>query len=115
MNEIIIKEIDFGSIDLDRFIPENPRNFCLWLTLSIGLKDSDGSHLFQVGVCTVAWLSHKISAEHIFSLRNMILVEEFDFQLIKKKLFEIVADSQRSSWDESVQTLSRYFSWEFEN
>ncbi|MGE8494767.1 immunity 8 family protein [Comamonas sp.] len=115
MNEIIIKGIDFGSIDLDRFIPENPRNFCLWLTLSIGPKDSDGSHLFQVGVCTVTWLSHKLAAEHVFSLKSMILVEEFDFQFIKKKIVGIVASSQRSSWDESVQALSRYFSWEFEN
>lgn len=115
MSEIIIRGIDFGTIDLDRYFPENPRNFCIWLTLSIGPKDSDGSHLFQVGVCTVTWLSHKLSAERIFSLRSMILVEEFDFQFLKKKLFEIVADSQRSSWDESVQVLSRYFSWQFEN
>lgn len=115
MSEIIIKGINFGDVNLDYFIPENPRNFCLWLTLSIGPEDLDGSHLFQVGLCTVTWLSHKLSAEHIFSLKNMILVEEFDFQFIKKKLFEIVTDSQRPSWDESTQVLSRYFSWEFEN
>ena len=45
----------------------------------------------------------------------MILVESFDFELIKKTIHEIIENAERSNWEESVPILCRYFAWEFED
>ena len=115
MNKLILKGVDFGVQDLHTYIPDVPQNFCLWLTLSIGSKDVEGSHLFQVGVCTVTWLAHQLSINDAYVLRHMILVENFDYELIKKTVNEIIGKSERSRWEESLLILCRYFAWEFED
>lgn len=85
MSKLVLKGIDFGAENLDTYAPQIPHNFCVWLTLSIGPKDVEGSHLFQVGICTVAWLAHQLSIKGACVLRHMILVEKFDINLIKKQ------------------------------
>lgn len=115
MNKPTLKGIDFGAEDLNNYAPEIPDNFCVWLTLAIGPEDSEGSDLFQVGVCTVTWLAHQLSIKNAYALRHMILVESFEFELIKKTIHEIIENAGRSSWEESVPVLCRYFAWEFED
>jgi hypothetical protein len=115
MSKPILKGIDFGKEDLSVFVPEIPHNFCIWLTLSIGPDDAEGSHFFQVGICTTMWLAHQLSIKKILTLRHMMIVENFNIALITKTIGEIVDSSVRSSWDESVQVLCRYFSWEYED
>jgi hypothetical protein len=115
MNKPTLKGIDFGAEDLSTYTPEIPHNFCVWLTLSIGPEGVEGSDLFQVGVCTTTWLAHQLSSQSAYVLRHMILVESFDFELIKKTVHEIIKNAERSSWEESVQVLCRYFAWEFED
>jgi Immunity protein 8 len=115
MNKPTLKSIDFGAEDLNAYVPEIPNNFCSWLTLSIGPEGVEGSNLFQVGVCTVTWLAHQLSIKNACTLRHMIVVESFDFELIKKTINEIIEKAERSSWEESVSILCRYFAWEFED
>lgn len=115
MSKLILKGIDFGVENLDTYIPQIPHNFCVWLTLSIGPEDVEGGHLFQVGIGTVTWLAHQLSISRVCILRHIIFVEKFDFELIKKTVEEIVKNAERSSWDDSVQVLCRYFAWEFED
>lgn len=115
MEKLVLKSIDFGSEDLKTYSPEIPDNFCVWLNLAIGPEDVEGGHLFQVGICTASWLAHQVSIEGAIFLRHMILVESFDFELIKAKVDEIIAKAERASWEESVPFLSRYFAWEFED
>lgn len=83
--------------------------------MAIGPKDVEGSHLFQVGICTTTWLTHQLSMQNAYVLRHMILVERFDIDLIKTKVYEIVKSSERPNWEESVLVLGRYFAWEFED
>lgn len=115
MMKLALKGIDFGSIDLNSYTPDVVDNFCLWLTLSIGLANQDGGHLFQVGVCTVRWLEHHLPSDEIQTLRHLLLVENFNFESIKQKINEIITSSERSNWDDSVAVLSRYFAWEYED
>ena len=115
MNKPILKGIDFGAEDLSTYAPDIPDNFCVWLTLSIGPEGVDGSHLFQVGICTVSWLAHQLLIKRASVLRHMILVESFDFELIRKAVSEIIANAERPSWEDSVSILCRYFAWEFED
>lgn len=115
MSRPIIKKISFGADDLKTFVPALPHNFCLWLTLSIGPEDIEGDNLFQIAVCTLDWLAHQLSRDSTYILRHMMLVNSFDFELISKKLNEIVLNSQRTNWEDTTQILCRYFAWEFED
>ncbi|MFZ5566182.1 MAG: immunity 8 family protein [Pseudomonadota bacterium] len=115
MNKPTLKGIDFGAENLNTYTPQVPDNFCVWLTLSIGPEGVEGSHLFQVGVCTVSWLEHQLSGQRAYVLRHMILVDSFDFELIKKTIHEIIANAERPTWEQSVPILSRYFAWEYED
>lgn len=115
MSKPVLKNINFGTVNLEAYSPEIPHNFFVWLTLLIGPAGAEGGHLFQVGICTPTWLAHLLSREHICYLKNMLLVENFDFSLIQRKIAGIVDSSERATWEESVQVLARYFSWEFEN
>ncbi|MGJ4748733.1 immunity 8 family protein, partial [Leptospira sp. SA-E8] len=101
--------------DLSTYMPQIPDNFCVWLTLAIGPEETEGSHLFQVGVCTVSWLENQLSVHGAYVLRHLILVESFDFELIKKTISEIIAKAERPTWEQSVPILSRYFAWEYED
>lgn len=115
MNKPTLKGIDFGAEDLNTYTPLIPENFCVWLTLAIGPEGLEGSHLFQVGVCTTSWLAHQLSIKSVFVLRHMILVESFDFELIKKTVHEIIENAERPTWEQSVPVLARYFAWEYED
>lgn len=115
MKKLTLKGINFGAEDLNTYAPEIPDKFCLWLTLAIGPEGDDGSDLFQVGVCTVSWLAHQLSIKSAYVLRHMILVESFDFKLIKKTIIEIIESAERPNWEQSVSILCRYFAWEFED
>jgi hypothetical protein len=115
MNKLTLKGIDFGAEDMSTYSPQIPDNFCVWLTLAIGYEGVEGSHLFQVGICTASWLSHQLSIKGTYVLRHIILVETFDFALVKKTVSEIIQNADRPSWEESVQILGRYFAWEFED
>ena len=115
MDKLTLKGIYFGAENLNTYSPEIPRNFCVWLTLTIGSESEEGNNLFQVGICTVTWLSHQLSINNAYILRHLILVEKFDFELIKDSIYKIIKIAERSSWEESVQVLCRYFSWEFED
>lgn len=115
MNKIALKGIDFGAEDLSTYTPQNPDNFCVWLNLAIGPEEVEGSHLFQVGICTVSWLAHQLSIKGAYVLRHMILVESFDLELIKRNICEILKSAERPNWEESATILGRYFAWEFED
>lgn len=115
MNRPTLKGIDFGAEDLNTYTPQMPHNFCVWLTLAIGPEDEESSDLFQVAICSVTWLAHQLSINSAYVLRHMILVESFDFELIKNTVGEIIENAERPSWEESVQILCRYFAWEFED
>lgn len=114
MDKLTLKGIDFGAENLNRYSPETPHNFCVWLALTIGSESGEGTNLFQVGICTATWLSHQLSINNAYILRHLILVEKFDFELIKYSICKIIKIAERPSWEESVQVLCRYFSWEFE-
>jgi hypothetical protein len=111
----ILKNVDFGSVDLTTYQPESPDNFCIWLTLLIGPNDAEGGHLFQVGVCTVAWLAQQVSIKRSFVLRHMILVEGLDCSLIEGVISELIESHQELGWEKSIPMLSRFFAWEFED
>lgn len=115
MNKPVLKGIDFGAEDLHTYTPQMPNNFCVWLTLAIGPEGDDGSDLFQVGICTVSWLAHQLSIKGAYVLRHMVLVESFDFELIKKTVHEIIENAERLNWEQSVPILCRYFAWEYED
>ncbi|MCO8251929.1 Imm8 family immunity protein [Comamonas thiooxydans] len=115
MNKLDINGIDFGSENLEIYTPEVSGNFCVWLNLTIGLENIDGGDLFQVGICTTSWLEHQTLAKDFYIPRHMIIVNEFDYKLIKSTIDEIISSAERPTWEQSLQILCRFFSWEYED
>ena len=115
MSKLNLKGIDFGAENLETYMPEVSGNFCVWLNLTIGLENIVGGHLFQVGICTVSWVEHQISAKRFYIPGHMIIVDNFDYDLIKSTIEEIIISSERSNWEQSLKILCRFFSWEYED
>jgi hypothetical protein len=115
MKKLEIKNIDFGAEDLLSYHPKNAENFCIWLTLTIGISSDAGGTLFEVGVCTIDWLRTQVAIKKVIPLRHLLLVENFDYENIKKTLFEIVKNAERKTIEESYLVLSKNFAWEFED
>jgi hypothetical protein len=115
MKNLILKSIDLGADNPETYQPDNPYNFSVSLTILVGPSNQEGGHLFQVCFCTLTWLAHQLSINKSITLRHMILIETFDFDIIQEKINEIIQNSERETWDESINVLSRYFFWEFED
>ena len=46
MSKPVLKNINFGTVNLEAYSPEIPHNFCVWLTLLIGPAGAEGGHLY---------------------------------------------------------------------
>lgn len=115
MIKLELKGMDYGAENLETYAPEVSGNFCVWLNLVIGLENVDGGHLFQVGICTASWLEHQVLVKDFYIPRHMIIVNFFDYELIKSKINGIIDGAERPTWEQSLQILCRFFSWEYED
>ena len=108
-----LKRIGCVHHDVKSYTPEIPGNFHLYRDLFIGPEGEDSADMFGVGVCTVRWLAHHLANEKCVHLTQMLLVENFDIDLIEKKVRELISTSARPTWNECSEALSRHFYWEF--
>jgi hypothetical protein len=105
---------DLG-LELEEFIPANPRNFYLLLHLRIGPVDQDGGHDYTFGICTPDWLSHQVHVTGPLWGRHLLVVNQFAPTEIRAAIQKAVARCEREDWAETYVVLSRIFAWEFED
>lgn len=114
----IVKDIYFLDYDgsLENFQPKSPKSFGFTLELKIGFEGEKGTNDFSIFVCTPDWLEVMLRYEwgRIYWGRHMLLVLEFDFELIKKQIFEYVEKCEGKDVLEVVHKISRVAAWEFE-
>ncbi|MGI4850202.1 MAG: immunity 8 family protein [Janthinobacterium lividum] len=117
MAKAILKNIwvDSATINLDTYLPDDIECFELWVNLRVGVDSAEGADDYQLLICTPQWLQKNYAWKKALWGRNMLIVFEYDLEMIKSKIDRCLA----SFGDESVETLSREFakfaSWEFEN
>lgn len=96
--------------------PENPECFGLWVNLRIGSDAEEGTNDFRLLVCTPGWLEVMLRYEWGRAQwgRHMLIVLEYDFDLIKNKIVSYVESCTGNDFLEIAQKISKVASWEFE-
>mgnify|MGYP004728133783 CR=1 FL=1 len=98
---------------LEEYQPLECDNFSLWIELSIGTRNEEGSDYFRLKVCTTEWLCKHHWLPEL--MRHTLLVRKYDFNEIKKTITDCIDQCEGKDWMEIAQKLSRVFAWEYED
>jgi len=102
-------------VDLEKFMPKNPAEFCFLLQVMVGEKGQEGEESFDVIVCTPKWLLKNNAKENIVYGLHHLIVFEYNFSRISTALKQIVETPVFNNWDEVVERIGRIGKWEFED
>lgn len=100
---------------LEEFWPEDESNFGISVRLMIGPEDGAGSESFDILVCTPDWIKSQYSEEKCVWGRHMLIVLEYDFDLIRRQIEGYIAGCTGEDWLTIARKLSRMGAWEFED
>jgi len=87
------------------------------LEIEIGEEGKAGGHLFQLVAATPEGLlaiGRRYPARG-FPDRALLVFSEYRWEALVERVERIVTRCTRSTWDESVLCLQRYFEWEYED
>jgi Immunity protein 8 len=101
--------------DLKNYYPDLPENFGLSVKIVVGVGDGDAGDIFDLLICTPEWLKGEIAVDGYAWGRGLLLVSEYNFQLIEKVISGYVSRIYGEDWAEIAQKLSRVAQWEFED
>lgn len=108
----VLKAID--SLDHDpRSYDVSFEEISIYLTLSIGPDNENGSEYFRVFVCSPEWLVKRLWEPEL--IRHTLIVRRYNFDNIISIINECIEKCTCETWTETAQKLSRYFAWEFED
>lgn len=100
---------------LEEFWPEDESNFGISVRLMIGPEDSSGSESFDILVCTPDWIKSQYAEEKCVWGRHMLIVLDYDFDLIKREIERYIAGCAGEDWPIIARKLSGIGAWEFED
>jgi hypothetical protein len=117
--EIMKSEIKdfFGSEineSLELYQPNIPDNFGFLIDLEIGIVGQEGADLFYVMLCTPQWLIENMKQEEIVLGLHYMIVFEYNFEKIHKKLIELFC-IEGKDWDEITNKLSYIGHYEYQD
>ncbi|MGG4197426.1 Imm8 family immunity protein [Paenibacillus jamilae] len=95
--------------------PEVEDDFCISVVADIGMKDSDGADQFYFSVISPKALNKELEAERIMSGRGYLIAREFDIELVRTHITNILDDCIRPTWDEVAKAINRHLNWEYDN
>lgn len=113
---LVLHEMSSSMIDpLDEWKPESLEDTYITIDLSIGMNDgADGINYFYVKVATPEALRRRANG-FLISDHRVIVIEKFDYNLLKNSIEGILKKCNRDNWDDSCLALQRYFAWEYED
>jgi Immunity protein 8 len=86
------------------------------LTLTISMAGETGTSLFYTRIATPEALKAMAPERPVVMFsRAVMIVSEFDWQVIQAELKAILKVCEAPTWSEATERLLRYFSWEYEN
>jgi hypothetical protein len=111
-----LKDIASTGVEpLETFEPEDPTQFLLWVTLSIGLQGVDAADNFQALICSTRQLAALVGQSGVVVGQPLIVAETWDFPLIKQRIEDYCAACEGEEWEDILPMLTRLGLWEFEN
>ena len=106
------------SLDLPQGKPALPDDLnCCWVVVQadIGPAEASGSETFTFYVCTPRRLQQVLEKVGSQLGRHLIVVERFDWDVLKGAIRDVIANLEAESWDELAQLVGRHGLWEFED
>ena len=107
---------DVEDGNLDAFNPADREDLGVLVQMMVGPIDDELAHeSFDVLVCTPPWLARWVR-EHGPTLgRHYLIVETWDWFLIRGFLLKEVQAPEMDTWDSLGQRIARIGYWEFED
>jgi Immunity protein 8 len=99
---------------LEEFWPDDESNFGISIRLMIGSEDNSGSESFDILVCTPDWIKTQYADEKCVWGRHMLIVLEYDLELIRQEVDRYIAGCTGEDWQAIARKLSSMGAWEFE-
>jgi hypothetical protein len=124
METLVLKGLDVAGDYLEDRQPVDRDCFELWVTLSIGSSDENGSTLYELCICTPKWLERRFEKcankkKDVQWGRHLLIVASFEPETIKlaikQKLQEIVDRHPNDNGVELSKKFARYAHWEYED
>lgn len=96
-------------------VPTDTEAFDVWLTARIGVQGEEGVDLFQLHVCSPAWLEAELQRESVIDGRFMQVTSRFDANQIESHVRMRVGATTGADWEAITIQLCRWLHWEFED
>ncbi len=111
-----IKKIHSPDIqNLESYKPIENDNFGFLLQLFIGESHKEGADSFDLTVCTSKWIKNNFILEDGFSLKDHLIVSDYDFDEIKNYLENHINNLNETSWEKIAMKIDKIAHWEFRN
>lgn len=101
--------------ELESWTPPNPQRFGFLVQMSIGAYEGDGEDLFDVVVCSPAWLADRMTDHELQSGRHHLFTKTYDWPRIEAYLRTRIESEDAETWEELASRLGRLGMWEFED
>ena len=105
----------WGHSNIRTWEPDDPGTIAEVVHLDIGEKSKKSSDTFSIRVATPAGLSTLEARDGILAIRPLLVMQRYDFGDLWNWLESTVAKCEKEDWLASVESLRRYFDWEYDN
>lgn len=105
--------VNSPNVNLDSYLPDDPKNFSLWIEFRVGSENSAGADDFRVLVCTPEWLGQSVWEPRWG--RHMLIVREYDRLAIERCVHDYIGTCIGDEWGVVAKKIARNLSWEFED
>lgn len=94
--------------------PSDKENFFISLVLDIAIPGVDGADQFYCSVISPSALAEELEERTIMPGRGLLLVNEFNLDIITRKITEILNSAGGETWEEIAMSINKYFPWEYD-
>jgi hypothetical protein len=95
------------------WVPASLAEVYYLLEIEIG-ADSTAGDLFDLMVVSPQAVLNRMQ-EPVLWGRHHLIVVDYNWQTVKAHILEMAARCDAETWEKSVEKLSRYFHWEYED
>lgn len=115
--KVIVKGmwIDSATINLENYFPDDPECFGLWINLRLGPSDEEGSHDYQLLVCTPEWIKKEFAFKKAVWGRHMLILFRYDLDIVKAEIDQCLQNCVGEDWLTIAKEVARFAVWEFED
>jgi len=99
--------------DLSSYRPDRENDFGFLLQVIVGIKGVDSEESFDMIVCTPSWLAEQFSKDDVVFGEHYLIVFEYNYSRIKKKLEKYVNSLEEENWEVLASKIDRIGRWEF--